>query len=83
MRNNDKAEKRNIDETKQSDQEVLPVSDFTDYRGGNVDPVYLDAVLSIKTDREVFQMTPFVLIPETPRWSNYVDIWTKIPLARS
>ena len=24
---------------------------------------------SIKTDREVFQMTPFVLIPETPRWS--------------
>ncbi len=34
---------------------------------------------SIKTDREVFQMTPFVLIPETPRWSNYVDIWTKIP----
>lgn len=34
---------------------------------------------SIKTDREVFQVTPFVLIPETPRWSNYVDIWTKIP----
>ena len=29
---------------KQSDQEVLPVSDFTDYHGGNVDPVYLDAV---------------------------------------
>ena len=28
---------------------------------------------SIKTDREVFQMTPFVLIPETPRWSNYVE----------
>ena len=39
-----KLEKRNIDETKQSDQEVLPVSDFTDYHGGNVDPVYLDAV---------------------------------------
>ena len=36
--------KQNIDETKQSDQEVLPVSDFTDYHGGNVDPVYLDAV---------------------------------------
>ncbi len=36
---------------------------------------------SIKTDREVFQMNPFVLIPEVPRWSNYVDIWTRIPFA--
>ncbi|MBO5153958.1 MAG: carbohydrate ABC transporter permease [Eubacterium sp.] len=36
---------------------------------------------SIKTDREVFQMNPFVWIPENPRWSNYVDIWTKIPFA--
>lgn len=36
---------------------------------------------SIKTDREVFQMNPFVWIPETPRWQNYVDIWTKIPFA--
>ena len=31
---------------------------------------------SIKSDREVFQMNPFVFIPENPRWSNYVDIWT-------
>lgn len=36
---------------------------------------------SIKTDREVFQMNPFVWIPENPRWSNYMDIWTKIPFA--
>lgn len=36
---------------------------------------------SIKTDREVFNMNPFVWIPENPRWSNYVDIWTKIPFA--
>ena len=36
---------------------------------------------SIKTDREVFQVNPFVWIPENPRWSNYVDIWTKIPFA--
>lgn len=36
---------------------------------------------SIKTDREVFQMNPFVWIPENPRWSNYLDIWTKIPFA--
>lgn len=35
---------------------------------------------SIKSDREVFQMNPFVWIPESPKWSNYVDIWTKIPL---
>lgn len=37
---------------------------------------------SIKSDREVFQMNPFVFIPENPRWSNYVDIWTKIPFAK-
>ena len=34
---------------------------------------------SIKSDREVFQMNPFVWIPENPKWSNYTDIWTKIP----
>lgn len=37
---------------------------------------------SIKSDREVFQMSPFVWIPETPKWSNYVDIWTKIPFGK-
>ncbi|MGN0168742.1 MAG: carbohydrate ABC transporter permease [Acetatifactor sp.] len=37
---------------------------------------------SIKSDREVFQMNPFVWIPENPKWSNYVDIWKKIPFAR-
>lgn len=36
---------------------------------------------SIKSDREVFQMNPFVWIPENPKWSNYTDIWTKIPFA--
>lgn len=36
---------------------------------------------SIKSDREVFQMNPFVWIPEEPRWDNYVKIWTKIPFA--
>lgn len=35
---------------------------------------------SIKSDREVFQMTPFVWIPENPKWDNYIKIWTKIPL---
>ncbi len=34
---------------------------------------------SIKSDREVFQVNPFVWIPENPKWSNYTDIWTKIP----
>ncbi len=37
---------------------------------------------SIKSDREVFQMNPFVWIPETPKWSNYSDIWTKIPFMK-
>lgn len=37
---------------------------------------------SIKTDREVFIMNPFVFIPEVPRWENYVNIWKKIPFAK-
>lgn len=37
---------------------------------------------SIKSDREVFQMNPFVFIPENPKWSNYHDIWTRIPLLK-
>jgi multiple sugar transport system permease protein len=37
---------------------------------------------SIKTDREVFIMDPFVWIPEVPRWSNYTDIWKKIPFGK-
>lgn len=36
---------------------------------------------SVKSDREVFQMTPFVLIPEKPHWDNFIKIWTKIPFA--
>lgn len=35
---------------------------------------------SIKSNREVFIMDPFVLIPEAPKWDNYVNIWTKIPM---
>jgi len=35
---------------------------------------------AIKSDREVFKMNPFVLIPANPKWSNYKDIWTKIPM---
>ena len=37
---------------------------------------------SIKSDREVFQMNPFVWIPETPKWENYTNIWTKIPFGK-
>ncbi len=37
---------------------------------------------SIKSDREVFKMNPFVWIPEVPRWDNYVKIWTKIPMLK-
>lgn len=35
---------------------------------------------SVKPDREVFQMNPFVWIPKNPRWKNYSEIWTKIPM---
>ena len=35
---------------------------------------------SIKSDREVFQMNPFVWIPANPKWDNYMKIWTKIPM---
>ena len=37
---------------------------------------------SIKTDRQVFAMNPFVWIPKEPRWDNYVKIWTKIPMLK-
>lgn len=37
---------------------------------------------SIKSDREVFQMNPFIWIPENPKWSNYSEIWTKIPFGK-
>jgi multiple sugar transport system permease protein len=34
---------------------------------------------SLKLDRDVFAF-PIEWIPSEPRWRNYVDIWTKIPL---
>ena len=37
---------------------------------------------SIKADRQVFQMSPFVLIPDKPKWDNYIKIWTKIPMLK-
>lgn len=37
---------------------------------------------SIKSDREVFQMNPFQWIPDVPKWSNYKEIWTRIPLLK-
>jgi len=37
---------------------------------------------SIKSDREVFLMNPFVWIPEVPKWENYLEIWTKIPMLK-
>ena len=35
---------------------------------------------SFKLNRDVFSF-PIQWIPAEPRWQNYVDIWTKIPLA--
>ncbi len=37
---------------------------------------------SIKSDAEVFKMNPFQWIPDVPKWSNYSEIWVKIPLAK-
>jgi multiple sugar transport system permease protein len=34
---------------------------------------------SLKLDRDVFSF-PIEWIPAHPRWQNYIDIWTKIPL---
>lgn len=34
---------------------------------------------SLKLDRDVFSF-PIQWIPTAPRWENYIDIWTKIPL---
>ena len=35
---------------------------------------------SLKLNRDVFAF-PIEWIPAQPRWQNYIDIWTKIPLA--
>ncbi len=35
---------------------------------------------SLKLDKDVF-IFPIEWIPGKPRWKNYIDIWTKIPLA--
>ncbi len=37
---------------------------------------------SIKSNRDVFIMDPFVLIPKEPKWDNFVNIWTKIPMLK-
>ena len=34
---------------------------------------------SLKLDRDVFAF-PIEWVPSHPRWENYIDIWTKIPL---
>lgn len=34
---------------------------------------------SLKLDKDVFAF-PIQWIPQHPRWQNYIDIWTKIPL---
>lgn len=34
---------------------------------------------SLKLDKDVF-IFPIQWIPQNPRWQNYLDIWTKIPL---
>ena len=36
---------------------------------------------SLKFNKDVF-VIPFEWIPKAPRWQNYIDIWTKIPLAK-
>lgn len=36
---------------------------------------------SLKLDKDVFSF-PIDWIPNNPRWKNYVEIWTKIPLLR-
>lgn len=36
---------------------------------------------SLKLDKDVF-IFPIKWIPENPRWLNYLDIWTKIPLGK-
>lgn len=37
---------------------------------------------SIKSDREVFQMNPFVWIPKNPRWNNYIEIWKRMDFTK-
>ena len=43
-------------------------------------PFALMLSASLKLDKDVFTF-PIEWIPKNPRWMNYVDIWTTIPLA--
>jgi len=36
---------------------------------------------SFKLNKDVFSF-PMVWIPDSPRWENYLDIWTRIPLGK-
>ena len=36
---------------------------------------------SLKLDKDIF-IFPIQWIPRNPRWQNYLDIWTRIPLAK-
>ena len=36
---------------------------------------------SLKLDKDIF-IFPIQWIPKNPRWQNYLDIWTRIPLAK-
>ncbi|MBQ1492069.1 MAG: carbohydrate ABC transporter permease, partial [Blautia sp.] len=36
---------------------------------------------SVKPNKDIF-VIPYAWITENPRWANYKEIWTKIPLAR-
>ncbi len=44
-------------------------------------PFALMLSASMKIDNDVF-IFPIEWIPKNPRWQNYVDIWTKIPLSK-
>ena len=43
-----------------------------------VTPFFWTVSISLKQIKELFQFPP-LLLPETPQWGNYLEVWTRVP----
>jgi len=46
-----------------------------------ITPFFWTVSISLKQIKELFQFPP-LLLPETPQWGNYVQVWTRVPFGK-
>jgi ABC-type glycerol-3-phosphate transport system permease component len=46
-----------------------------------ITPFFWTVSISLKQIKELFQFPP-LLLPETPQWGNYVEVWTRVPFGK-